>query len=133
MAQDLSTTHSRPTAPKPATEQMSPAKKIMLVGAALFLLSGIFDARGGLPFIGHSGCAAEPVTAENMFDPTMPWLPDPQTCPEFYEGRAGVTTGPPPQSGTGAPAIDPSDASEFAEWGGPWYMEGPSCWATTDC
>jgi hypothetical protein len=80
----------------------------------------------------------EPVTAENMYDPSMPWLPSRETCPEFYKGREGGSFGPgvapglPPVS-PGAPPIDPSDASEFSEWGGPWYLEGPSCWTSSDC
>jgi hypothetical protein len=132
VAQEQRTTQRRQPAATPK-QRMPTGKKVLLVGGAVFLLSGVIDSRGGVPLIGHPECEAQPVTSENMLDPTMPWLPNPATCPEFYEGREGVVTGPPIQIGPGAPPIDPSDAAEFAEWGGPWYMEGPSCWTTTDC
>ena len=104
---------------------MAAVKYALLAGGGLFLLSGVFDSSGGIPFVGNSDCDAEPVTAENMYDPSMPWLPDPQTCPEFYEENPQVPTGPyPPGFNPGGdPAIVPDVSGEYSDWGGPWYME----------
>lgn len=114
---------------------MAALKTALLVGGGLFLLSGVVDMDGGIPFVGDGGCEVEPVTAENMYDPSMPWLPDPESCPEFYEGDPQVHTGPfPPGFDPSTdPAIVPDETGSYSDWGGPWYLEGPSCWALSDC